>query len=173
MAFEFIQKYTVSSPTATITLNTLPTTYKDLRLFINCKSTDTVSTRPILYVAFNSDTTNTNYVEYNWYTEDGSTGSEFVTSTTKTRMLSLPSSSKSGISSYAFGASEVWINNYNDSSNYQSVYSTVIQAQSSSNYDNWGNGITWKNNSAITDMTFYFDAGNFATGSTISLFGIG
>jgi hypothetical protein len=173
MSYILIQKVTVTSGSSpTIALTTLPSTFVDLKLFITAKSTDTTINRSLIYLTLNGNTTNTDYISYNWYTEDGSNNAEYTTSTTKTRMTSLVSASKSGISSYAFGTSAVWINNYNDSSNYQSIYSTVTQRALSTNYDNWGSGVTWKQNAAITDITLNMDVGNFAAGSTVHLYGL-
>lgn len=170
---ELIQKITVASPQSSIAFSVIPSTYKDLRFYIGAKGSST-GNRELIILEVNGDATNTNFIQYDWYQEDGGNGAEFTTSTDKTRGIAAMSQTGGGsISQYAFCGSEVWVNDYNNSSTWQAFYANITHYQTTSSWDNWGNGVTWKNNAPITSIVFkpYF-GDNFVTGSTISMYGI-
>jgi hypothetical protein len=171
MAMELIQKITVATTQAAIQFNTIPATYKDLRLYIGVKS-DSGFREPLI-VEINGDSTNTNFIQYDWYQEDGSNGAEYTTSTAKTRMVSSVSGSNSPTPSAAYCGTELWINDYANSSIRQAIYGNITHYQSTSSWDNWGNGCTWLNDAAITSLVFRLYTGSFfVANSTISLYGI-
>ena len=174
MAMELIQKVTVASAQSSITFSGIPSSYKDLRFYIGAKGSAS-SNRELIIMEVNGDATNTNFIQYDWYQEDGGNGAEFTTSTDKTRGIAAMAQSNSGggVSQYAFCGSEVWVNDYNNSSIWQAFYSNITHYQLTTSWDNWGNGVTWKNNAAITSIVFkpYF-GDNFVTNSVISLYGI-
>lgn len=172
MAMELIQKVTTTSGQAAVEFLTLPSTYKDLRILICAKST-TSQLRENVIMEVNGDSTNTNYIQYDWYQEDNTDGAEYTTSSAKTRFAAGVSGSGSGVSANAYGATEMFINDYNNASIRQAFYSPFVHYQTSGNWDNWGNGVTWSNTAAITSLVFrMFTGSNFVTGSTISLYGI-
>jgi hypothetical protein len=168
MAMELIQKVTGSG--AALQFTNIPATYKDLRLIIQVKA-DGVARSPIV-IEINGDTTNTNYLQFDWYQEDNSNGAEMTTSTDKTRMVGGAAGTTTA-SQYSYGANELRINGYANSTIWQTLHSSIIHWQATNSWDNWGNGNTWKNNAAITSLTFRtYTGANFVAGSYISLYGI-
>lgn len=169
MSYELITKYTVPSTTNSVSFS-IPATYKDLQLVIGARCTASLN-RQLLLMVVNNDTTNTNYIQYDWYTEDGSNGVEYYTSSTRTRITGIFSAGNSSSSSM-FGLSKIWINGYTNSSGWQAFASNFTAAQSSSNYDNWGNGNTWKTNAAISNLQFIFETGDIAQNSVFYIYGL-
>ena len=144
MAFELIQKTTVvGSSTAVIEFNTIPSTYKDLRLFMGCRC-GTNGAREPLVITINGDDTNSNFIQYDWYQEDNGNGAEYTTSTPKTRMVAAFSADNTVLApAAAFGGSELRIYDYNNPNVRQSMYANITHYQNSNpSWDNWGNGCT-------------------------------
>ena len=172
MAFELIQKTTiVGSSTAVIEFNTIPSTYKDLRLFMGVRCGNGAAREPLV-IAINGDDVNTNFVQYDWYQEDNGNGAEFTSSPAKTRMVAAFSAANAP--TYAFGGSELRINDYNNSTNRQAMYTNITHYQNTNpSWDNWGNGNTWYGTAAITTLAFrWYTGANYVADSTISLYGI-
>jgi hypothetical protein len=175
MAMELIQKTTVvGSSTAVIEFNTIPSTYKDLRLYMGCRCANNAAREPLV-ITINGDSTNTNFIQYDWYQEDNGNGAEYTTSTAKTRMVAAFSADNTSLApAPAFGGTELWINDYANTSIRQAIYGNITHYQNANpSWDNWGNGCTWLDNSAITSLAFrWFTGSNFIANSTISLYGI-
>jgi hypothetical protein len=170
MSYELIQKYTVPSATSLVTLNTLPTGYKDLRIMTSMRSSGAVP-RENVSIRINNDTTATNYVRYEWYFEDGSAGGETIQTGNATRLISSISGT-GATSAYSFGTSEISIPDYNNTSNYKQVFSTINSYNTTANWDNWGLSVVWKNTAAITTLSFEGGSYNIAAGSIISIYGL-
>ena len=169
MAYDLIEKVTVATATATVNFSTLPTTYKDLRVFISGRS-DTSATRIRCYMTINNDTTTTNYIQYEWYQEDNSLGAEMNTSGSETRAIGVVPAANADAST--FGATELWIYGYTDTSAYQGISGwSGCPRRDSVGYDLWQTGNTWLNNSAVTNLSFYLGAGSWVANSTFYLYG--
>jgi hypothetical protein len=169
MAYDLIEKVTVATATATVSFATLPTTYKDLKVFISGRS-DTNARRIRCYMTINNDTTNTNYIQYEWYQEDDALGAEMYTSGSETRAIGVVPALT--MEANIFGATEVWLYDYNNTTSHQGVTGwSGCPRQSNSGYDLWQTGNTWSNNSAVTNLSFYLGAGNWIANSTFYLYG--
>lgn len=170
MAYELITKYTVPSNTSSVSFN-LPSTYRDIQIIVGGRSTATGQDRSVFLIANNGDTTNTNYNRFSWYTEDGSNGAEYYTSTTQARAVGILASAGSSSSNF-YGLVKIWLNNYNDANNWTTTYSQLANVSTSARFDNWGIGNTWKNNAAITSVAFSFDVGNIQANSVFHIYGL-
>jgi hypothetical protein len=170
MAFELIQKKTLTSSSALVEFDTLPTTYKDLKVIISGRGTATQN-RAVSLIRFNNDSTNTNYIQFDWYYEDGSTGGEWSNGTARARIVGIfPCANAT--SSDSFGIAEIAINNYNNTTNYKQINSFMCSYQTTGSWDLWNGGVVWENTNAITKLGFEPETGSFATGSTFYLYGL-
>jgi hypothetical protein len=170
MAFELIQKKTLTSSSALVEFDTLPTTYKDLKVIISGRGTAS-QTRVVSFIRVNNDSTNANYMQFDWYFEDGSAGGEWSNGGARARIMGIfPCTNATSASS--FGIAEVAINNYNDTTNYKQINSFLCSYQTTGSWDLWNDGIVWKNTSAITKIGFEPEAGSWQSGSTFYLYGL-
>jgi hypothetical protein len=174
MSFELISEVTASSAQSTLSFTNIPQTYKTLKVFISARGEYT-GTRNNIAIAFNSDSSNSNYKGYEWYYEDGALGGEFNNngSTAPRYLGAMPGLSGD---TNQFGAVEIIIPNYANSTNYKVLYTSIAAPKNSSTgYSYWDRGTTWLSNSAITSITFTNPSGtgsNFSAASTIWLYGL-
>jgi len=170
MAFDLIQKITHSSTSAYVEFDTLPTTYKDLRVVISGRINASTN-RTVSLIRLNNDSSSSNYIQFDWYFEDGSNGGEFANGTARSRIMGIfPSNNSTSSSSY--GISDTWINNYKNTTNYKQINSHLCSYQTTGSWDLWNNGNVWKNTNAITKIGFDTDVGVWAVGSTFYLYGL-
>jgi hypothetical protein len=169
MAYDLIEKVTVATATATVNFATLPTTYKDLKVFISGRS-DNNSRRIRCYMTINNNTNNTDYIQYEWYQEDNALGAEMNTSGSETRAIGVVPALT--MEANIFGATEVWLYDYNNATRYQGVTGwSGCPRQDNTGYDLWQTGNTWLVNNAVTNLSFYLGAGNWIANSTFYLYG--
>lgn len=169
MAYDLIEKISLSTATATVSFATLPTTYKDLRVFISGRTNASV-TRIRCYMTINNDTTTTNYIQYEWYQEDNALGAEMYTSGSETRAIGVVPGANADANT--FGATEVWLYDYNNTSAYQGVFGwSGCPRRDNTGYDLWQTGNTWLSNSAVTNLSFYLGSGSWLANSTFYLYG--
>jgi len=148
MAFDLIQTKTLASPSALVEFDTLPTTYKDLRVVVSGRGTTSLN-RVVVLVRLNNDSTNSNYIQYDWYFEDASSGGEWSNGSSRARIIGIVPA-VNATSANSFGAFELWINNYNNTTNNKAINSLMCSYQSTApSWDSWNSGITWKNTNAI------------------------
>ena len=149
--------YTVTgSPDSSVEFSSIPATYRDLVLVMNCKIG---ASAEALFMQFNSDTGN-NY-HYVVASGDGSaTGSFAVGSTIGTRIGSIYTND---------GSFYGHIMDYSATDKHKTVLgrastaANIVQMTAS----------RWANNNAITSCRVFPDGGqSFAVGSTFSLYGI-
>lgn len=169
MAYDLIQKITLSSATATVSFDPIPNTYKDLRVFISGRSNASLF-RIRCYMNINNDTTSANYIQYEWYQEDNALGAEMYTSGSETRAIGVVPAASADANT--FGATEVWIYDYNNSTAYQGTTGwTGCPRRDNAGYDLWQTGNTWLVNSAVTNLSFYLGSGSWVANSTFYLYG--
>jgi hypothetical protein len=171
MAFELIKKTTASTTSASLLFENIPQTYKDLKIFATIRS-DISGSRGTAAIAFNSDTNTSNYKGYEWYYEDGAMGGEFNNNgTSASRNLGAVSGSSSDANQ--FGAMEIIIPNYANTTNYKVCYTSIAAPRNASTgYSYWDRGNTWLNNNAINTITLSINSNNILSGSTIWLYGL-
>ncbi len=171
MAFDLIQAKTLTSSSALVEFDTLPTTYKDLRVVVSARGTASQN-RVVIFVRLNNDSTNSNYFQYDWYFEDGGAGGEWSNGGSRARIVGIVPCANA-TSSNSFGVFELWVNNYNNTTNNKAINSLLCSYQSTApSWDLWNNGNTWKNTNAITKIAVEPETGSFTTGSTFYLYGL-
>jgi hypothetical protein len=169
MAFDLIQRITLATNTTTVSFNTLPSSYKDLRVYIVGRGSS-ANIRIRCYMTVNNDTTAANYIQYEWYQEDNALGAEMYTSGSETRAIGVVPAASADAST--FSATEVWAYDYNNTSAYQGFTGwTACPRRDNSGYDRWQTGNTWLSNAAVTNLSFYLGAGDWVTNSTFYLYG--
>ena len=156
--YDLIATATLSS-SGTITFNSIPSTYTDLRVV--CVATTTSTTN--FWMQFNSDS-GTNY-SVTYLGGDGSS----VSSLTETNTTSV----RATLGNTSTTIPGLWT--FDIFSYASSVYKTVL---SSENTDRNGSGYSarevncWRSTSAINSITLLPNTGSFASGTTATLYGI-
>lgn len=153
---------TVAVATSTVTFDlTGISGYTDLRLVISAKD-GSASTYGAAFLRFNSDSTS-NYSFTNLYGDGTTAGSTRATSLTSGDILIAGSTASN------FGISTVDIFNYSNATTFKTFISRGNTAES---YTNARVGLWRKTPEAITSILITSGNGNFAVGSTFSLYGI-
>lgn len=161
--YESIATTTLSSTTASITFSSIPQTYTDLVLVVFAQSTGTYAN---FYYRVNSDS-GTNYSQTRVSGNGTASSSGRVSNATFFNPCQV-----SGISSNGFGLYITNFMNYSNTTTFKSlVHTTSIQN------GNVGDGIEliaglWRNTAAINTIFIDPDGGDFASGTTATLYGI-
>jgi hypothetical protein len=159
--YEPIATTTLSSAAATITFSSIAASWTDLRLtWVGTSSVNLVSLR----LRFNADT-GTNYSNTG-LSGDGSAASSYR-NTNSTR-IDLPPSG--GVSSTIPTFTTVDVFSYAGSTN-KTVLTTGSDDRNGSGYATREVAL-WRSTSAINEITLSLSSGNFATGTTATLYGI-
>ena len=151
-----IATYTLGSATATVTFSSIPSTYTDLVL-VASYSAATNSTGNSF--TFNNDT-GTNYSNTTLFGNGTNPGSQIVTNQT-------------GIQGFYYSFSEITtgiinIMNYSNTTTYKSC---LVRSADANGYIIQRAGL-WRSTAAINRLDITNSGGNFATGSTFTLYGI-
>ena len=151
---------TLSSATNSVSFTSISGSYTDIIVVFNgAASTSGVTAS----VAFNSDS-GTNYSVTYLYGNGSSAGSGRFSSATKMFLGFI----QVGMGT-AFDANFIaHVQNYSNSTTYKTV---VARSNVASQETEAAVGL-WRSTSAITSMTFTTNTGNFASGSTFTLYGI-
>jgi hypothetical protein len=162
LTYEPIASTTLSSNAAGITISSIPATYTDLRIVMSLKYATSSSAT---LIRFNGDTAS-NY-SYTYVYTDGSTrGSS--TSGNETRILV---DHNSGFGTTQFVTYEMDIFSYTSSAN-----KMLIDKMSSDNNSSGAvsrSSRCWRNSAAINSINlFRADGGNYATGTSMTIWGI-
>jgi hypothetical protein len=171
--YESISSTSGSGSSATITLSSIPSTYKHLQLRMLVKGTSTAGGYATLCrLNFNTDTTATNYYTH-YLLGDGSTASAGAGNTFQSYAFASTGSITSANGAYSVHIVDIL--DYANTNKYKTV--RVLTG-----VDTNGNGgmilgsMLWKDTTAINSLTFqntdatYF--GNFTTGSSFALYGV-
>lgn len=146
---------TLGSAASSYTFSSIPSTYTDLVLIYQSATAPAAS---YIGLQFNSDTGN-NYSATTMYGES-SVGSARSTNQNNIRVVN-----------YATLANNMMtcsIMNYSNST----TYKTAIARNGVAAGGVYAQVGLWRNTAAITSVTVYGDAGNLASGTTLSLYGI-
>ena len=153
---------TLSSAVATVTLSSVPSTYTDLILVINSKTSFNASA-DAMYLFFNGDNVNANYSITRLFGNGSSATSDRY------------GASYMGWLSTDFGTTIVNIQNYANTTTYKTY---TASSKSSGTYGISGatvglwRGSTGSATQAITSVRIDDVSGNFQIGSTFTLYGV-
>lgn len=168
-AYDSIATVTVGSGgVSSIDFTSIPSTYKHLQIRQISRSTGTA---PRFALAFNADTTYTNYINHNLYGDGSSAGASVNNSSTSSRETGMVTTSSALANTFA--ASVVDILDYANTSKYKTTRTLT-------GYDLNGSGLMvmtsllWMSTSAITQISItpYEGTGNFAQYSQFALYGV-
>ena len=149
---------------SSITFNSIPQTFTDLKLSISTRGLDSALTEP--WIRFNGDSA-TNYSFTRIYGNGTSPTSDRGTSSVMV-ILASPGTS---YTANTFGSADLYIPNYM-ASNFKSVISdTVTENNATLSFAMLFAGL-WRNTSAITSITIGPNGTGFAQHSTFTLYGI-
>jgi hypothetical protein len=164
IAMQPIYTQTVGSGGASsITFNSIPQTFTDLKIVMSARSTGTNAT---LLVRFNGDTTNTNYSMTQLY------GSGTVAASARYSAPYFINSENSNYTANTFSNGEIYIANYTVS-NFKQIVTDSVTENNATAADQWLLAGLWRNTNAITSITLSqaIDTG-FTQYSTFTLYGI-
>ena len=158
ITYEPIATTTLGTAAASVTFSTISGAYTDLVLVTNLSS---ATSNQSIYVQFNADT-GANYSRTVMYGDGTSASSSRDTSYNYIRM---------GFNTGDRTANITQIQNYSNATTFKSTLSRSNTYPGSAGYVYASVGL-WRNTNAITSVLIGTDTGNFATGSTFTLYGI-
>ena len=167
MATTYIPLYTTTLASAgTVTFSSIPSTYTDLVLVIS-NAVSIATNTPGACISFNSDTAS-NYSS----THLEGTGTSAL-SNRQTSQSNINSGYNIGLSSSSTQPATIIINimNYANTTTYKTILSRNAQTAGTAP----GTGATvglWRSTAAINSMAITAQTGNFAIGTTFSLYGV-
>lgn len=168
-SFESIATATGTGSSGTITFSSIPSTYQHLQLRILSRSTSAAATSD-LTLQLNGVTGSANYKSHYLFGTGASTGAGADGSGTTNMFIGLtPADSEAA---NIFGVAIV------DLADYNSATKNKTMRAISGHDKNGATGYIWLSSgmnlstSAVTSLDVKLNAGNFATGTTISLYGI-
>jgi hypothetical protein len=168
-SYESIATVTLGTAASSITISSIPSTYKHLQIRSIARSARSGVFLDGLYMQFNSDTA-ANYSSHVLYGNGSSAASFAITST------STPQSGAgiagSTASANVFGASVIDILEYANTNIYKTVRNlSGIDTNGSGELD-FGS-MNWRSTSAINSIRFFNESGtNFQVGTQFALYGI-
>jgi hypothetical protein len=161
---KLIETKTLGTAAASIEFTSIPQTFTDLVLKVSTRSAVALGSGGHYYtVIFNNNTSNRSARDL-----EGQGGNGFVGSGV---FVLYGASSHSGTTANTFSNGEFYIPNYSGSTNKSASGDTVYENNASDGRQYIVAGL-WSDTSAITTITLTQNAGNFVSGSTVSLYGI-
>lgn len=166
-SFELISTTVLGSSASTVTLNSIPGTYKHLQVRLTARASDTGSW-DFMMMRFNSDTSST-YSRHDLNGNGAGVSSSFAQNTNGMALVRVTAN---GGPTSAFGAGVIDILDYANTSKNKTVRALGGQLGTSAKDINLSSGM-WPSTSVVTSITFVpvFSA-NILTGSRFSLYGI-
>jgi len=153
---------TLVSAQASVIFSSIPSTYTDLVLVINCAGS-TTAVDALLRVGNGSVDTGSNYTATYLYGNGTAAGSYRFTSNTYLYLASYAATTTTFES--------VFITHLMNYANTTTNKSVLVRANTTSRDAEVGAGL-WRSTSAIDTISVIRGSGNFVTGSTFSLYGI-
>jgi hypothetical protein len=165
--YEPIATTTLTTNSASITFDSLSSTYTDLIIVFNARSTTVGSSTGTngLELRFNSDS-GANYSYTQLYGTGSAVASGASSNITSVALGNIPISSNTTSPSYEVVTGHIM--NYSNSTTYKT---TLGRGGPSGAYNIARTGL-WRNTSAITSVTGVINGGSFLAGSTATLYGI-
>ena len=176
MAVNFISKTVVASNAATVTLSSIPQTYRSLLIKARLKDYGDYGYETC-NVIFNSDSASLQYNNLTYNSSNPNNGNRPVAGLNNSGTVKMFwSIVDAQVSSFpnAFSSSELLITNYSSTIDYKSA--SFFSANAQTNMDQ--NRITmngsgyYKSNTAITSMTFSTGGNGLGVGTTFWVYGI-
>lgn len=167
--YELIAESTLGAPAATIDFSSIPATYKHLRLLYSARGTNASNTVN-LSVRFNNDSTAVyDYIAYRMW--DSGLGGSSISGATSLKVAEM---SGANATAGMAGQGTVDIPAYATAGFYRTLTSQMWGAWSTAanGFQLFTTGGQWRSTTAINQITLVLSAGNFDTGSTVSLYGI-
>ncbi len=162
---KLIQTQTLGSAQPSITFSSIPGNFTDIQAVLTLRATTTNSTYRTFGVLLSLNGSTTGFATR---ALDGSGSS--ASSFTETRFMArMPDNA---VTANTFGNISIYFPNYAGSSNKSYSVDSVTENNETVAYQTILAGL-WSNTAAINSATFTAESGNFAIGSTISLYGIG
>ena len=170
-AYDSIATVTLGSAATTITLSSIPSTYTHLQVRIMARDTTTGVTQTSLRWQFNGDTAS-NYTAYHDISGNGGSvgANAFGANSIAYLIQVIPGSNASNTTQYGVAILDIL--------DYASANKNKI-VRALGGYDRNGSGMVrfgssmWMNSStAISSITFTADGSQYATGTTVALYGI-
>lgn len=165
------------SAAADITFSSISQTYDDLLFKVSARGTASSPSRAIR-IELNGNTTYSNYTSIMGGAGDNNTiFADKFTSGTGLPFYAYGTPAATATSANSFSTHEVYIAKYSNGSNKKMIVfnggaeSAQINFSGGTRYATWAGG-EFDSTSAITSVKFYPDSGNFATYTSISLYGI-
>lgn len=168
-SFDSIATTTLTSDTSTVTISSIPSTYKHLQLRIMSKSARTATPLTAIYVTLNSDT-GSNYARHLLY-GDGTTAGAGANASTTSMYLGYEATSEATVNANMFGVSIIDFHDYANTSKYKTVRSITGADTNGNGQIRLTSGL-WQSTSAITSISLTDAVDNFKAGSTFALYGI-
>lgn len=165
--YAFTQIATATPTTGSVVFSSIPQTFKHLQIrIVGRQSSGTSPMQALMYM--NGDTYNGNY---QWGYIENSNGTYYMTSANNSGIRWGFITGSGDTASY-FGGSIIDIYDYTNTTTQKSVMiKSGYNISSTNQWFDLSMGM-FKSNSAITELRFDTQAGNFVTGSRVSLYGI-
>lgn len=165
--YELINKTILTSSQASIDFTSIPSTYTDLLVKISMRSTEASGTAQStgFNMSINGSTADRSARILNAFA--GTTVESYTS--TSTAIGTIPGDA---VTSNTFNNSEVYIPNYAGSNNKSFSVDSVTENNSSTNNNLRFTAGLWSQTTAISSLGFTSGAGDFASGTSIYLYGI-
>jgi hypothetical protein len=170
MSLTLIQTVTLPSNTNTLSFNSIPSTYKDLYLLLNVRSTDSGSRVPLI-MTFNGVTSST-YSAARGYASEGGLGADSGTSYS---YVPLSSINGAGVgNSNVFSPCEAYIFDYSGGAYTTGKLLGMQSNASSSSFVSISGHFGWNNTAVVSSIQIspISGSGDLVAGSNASLYGI-
>jgi hypothetical protein len=156
--YEPIATTTFGSAASAVTFSSIPSTYTDLVIAINAKSS---AGTPSIYLQYNGDTTGTNYSYTGFYATSGALSSYRATN------IIWISAFMNGVSPNTFNSGVINIFNYTNTATYKSC----LARWNGQDYELDAVAGKWNSTAAINSITLTAQS-NLVAGSSFTLYGI-
>lgn len=163
--YELIEQKELTSTTASITFSSIPSTYKDLLLYISSRNNDIYNE---VHFRFNGSSAST-YSGRNLYGNGSSPISSSSSSISSLQNVTVQS--VSGQTANTFGNIQLYIPNYL-TGNYKSIGGDGVQENSGSSAQAMIGAGLWADTAAITSIQAFPSVGSFVANSNFYLYGI-
>lgn len=161
--YEAIATVTVGSGGASsISFSSIPNTYTDLKIVCSVKSTNTTAAWTDIQVRPNGSTTSFS----------GKTLFGYGTTVASNSDTNPSAGQQSAVGSSIFSNSEVYIPNYNSSTNKSWSTDSTTESNDTSSSIRWLGAYLWSNTAAITSITLASVQHSFDQHSSFTLYGI-
>ncbi len=162
---EEIARTTLAAPQTTISFTSIPSTFEHLRLMMYCES-DVAATQSSINIAFNSDTTDANYIRVSETWQDSARNDTDAAN----RLIGTSSGATSAAG--AFGHNIVDIPFYAGTVVFKAAFTSSLRHEDISDNNARRVSLQWDSAAAINRIDLVNAAGDFIAESKFILYGI-